>query len=68
MWNEHQQSDQAAMLKTQLAFTGCCLPAHVVGTGSLMELFLLRGENDDVSQIFFQFIPSYLQVSKVLFL
>lgn len=68
MWNEHQQSDQAAMLNAQLVFTGCCLLAHVVGTGSLMELFLLRGENDDVSQIFFQFIPSYLQVSKVLFL
>lgn len=56
------------MLKRQLVFKGCCLLVHMASTGSLTELFLLKGENGDVSQIFFQLIPSYLQVSKVLFL
>lgn len=52
----------------QLLLQGHCLVACMVSAWSLTELFLLGGENDVVSQIFLQLIPSQLQVLKVLLL
>lgn len=39
----------------------------MASTGSLTELFLLKGENGDVRQIFFQLIPSIYRCQKFCF-
>lgn len=65
-WTPAMKSGGSA--QRQLFVQEHCLVACMVSAWRLTELFLLGGENDDVSQIFLQLIPSQLEVLKVLFL